>query len=102
LGRDKTKFRPRNKKAKPSAWLLVAGLGILLVTALLILSGMNREKAAIEVTGAPKIKVDRDAFDFGNVRLGKEPVRVVVRVTNVGDQPLEFSEPPYLEVLEGC
>jgi hypothetical protein len=45
--------------------------------------------------------VDREQVDLGNVQLG-QTAEVSFRVTNVGDQPLRFSEVPYIEVLEGC
>jgi amino acid transporter len=103
LGQFKTKLRQRRKKRIGSTiWLVITGLGVILLIALVMMSGASRDQAEIQVRGAPGIYLDRDFFDFGDVTLGKEPVRVVVRVTNVGDQPLKFREPPYLEVLEGC
>jgi hypothetical protein len=58
-------------------------------------------KAAIEVNGAPSIKVDKEQVDLGDVKLGKT-VEVTFKVTNVGDQTLRFQEQPYIEVVEGC
>ena len=57
--------------------------------------------AAIEVYGAPSMKVDRGLVDLGDVRLG-QAVQVSFRLTNVGDQPLRFLEQPYIEIVEGC
>ncbi|HSV85413.1 MAG TPA: hypothetical protein VLH85_02490 [Levilinea sp.] len=102
MGRYKTKISHPKGKRKTAKWLFIAALGVILLTTLVILSGMSREKAEIQVRGAPRIKVNRELFDFGDVKLGKEAMQVVVRVTNIGDQPLKFREPPYLEVLEGC
>ena len=56
---------------------------------------------AIEVKGMPRLKMDREAIDLGNVRLG-QTVEARFRLTNVGDQPLRFAEAPYIEVVEGC
>ncbi len=58
-------------------------------------------KASVEVKGAPRLKVEKDTIDHGDLKLGN-PVRDDIRVTNVGDQPLRFSEAPYIEVKEGC
>jgi hypothetical protein len=38
---------------------------------------------------------------LADVKLG-QPVKVSFIITNVGDQPLRFSEQPYVEVVEGC
>ena len=57
--------------------------------------------AAIEVHGAPSLKADQEQIDLGNVSLG-QTVQVSFRLTNVGDQPLRFSEKPYIEVVKGC
>jgi hypothetical protein len=55
----------------------------------------------IEVQGRPAVKVDQELIDYGykkwNTNLDFE-----IKVTNVGDQTLRFSEKPYVEVLEGC
>ena len=80
------------------------GLGGLLLLALAFLAlkgGGSGTKAAIEVNGAPGIKVDKEQVDLGNVKLG-QTVKVMFKVTNVGDQALRFNEQPYIEVVEGC
>lgn len=103
MGRYKTKLRPHKpKKNSIPLWLFLSGIGLILVAAVVFLSSIGREKADIEVTGAPKIKVEQDSYDYGTVKLGGSPIRAVVRVTNVGDQTLRFTEAPYIEVLEGC
>lgn len=102
MGKYKTKSRPRKAKSVFPVWLIIAGAGIILVAVFAFFNNLGRDKTAVEVTGAPKIKVDQDLFNYGDVKLGLRPVRTVVRVTNVGDQILKFREPPYLEVLEGC
>ncbi len=49
----------------------------------------------------PKLAADKEKIDLGNVPLG-QTVSVSFEITNVGDQLLQFSEAPYIEVKEGC
>ncbi len=103
MGRHKPKFPQRKPKKKTiPVWLMVGGISLILVAVVVSLRSIGREKADIEVTGAPKIKVEQDVYDYGTVKLGGVPIRTVVRVTNVGDETLRFTEAPYIEVLEGC
>lgn len=102
MARPKT--RSTQKKAQNSfpIWLIVAGVALLLAVAAWVLFSRSSDPTTIEVTGAPGIKVDQEVFDYGDVKLGEKPIRTVVKVTNVGDQTLQFTEKPYVEVLEGC
>jgi hypothetical protein len=103
LGRYKTKRpQPTHSKNNLPIWLIIGGIGLILILSAVFLSGIGREKADIQVTGTPKIQVEQEVYDYGVVKLGGVPIRTVVKVTNVGDQTLRFSEPPYIEVLEGC
>jgi hypothetical protein len=82
--------------------MAVAG-GILLVI-LAASSFLGREgsnRAPIEVSGQPRLKVDRTGLDLGDVPLGTT-VEASFVLTNVGDQPLRLTRAPYIEVLEGC
>lgn len=54
-----------------------------------------------EVNGAPSLKADQEWIDFGDVRAG-EWVSASFMLTNVGNEPLRFSEEPYIEVRQGC
>lgn len=103
MGRYKTKL-PQRKRIKKSIpiWLIIAGIGLIFIISAVFLSGIGRDNAGIEVTGAPKIKVAQEVYDYGTVKLGGVPIRTVVQITNVGDQTLRFTEAPYIEVLEGC
>ncbi len=103
MGRYKTKLPQRKAKRKNvPVWLILSGIGLILVALVVFLSSIGPKKADIEVTGAPKLKVEQDIYNYGDVKLGGVPIRTVVTVTNVGDQPLRFKEAPYVEVLEGC
>lgn len=102
MGRYKTKLRPKNVKKSIPLWLIISGVALVAVAVVVLLSSGGNTKAEIEVTGAPKLKVEQALYDYGDVKLGGVPIRTVVKVTNVGDQPLLFEEAPYIEVLEGC
>lgn len=103
MARSKTKLPPRKARRKNvPIWLILSGIGLILVAMVVFLSSIGPKKADIEVTGAPKLKVEQEVYDYGDVKLGGVPIRTVVKVTNVGDQPLRFKEAPYVEVLEGC
>jgi len=103
LTKRSQKIVPTKKQSFP-IWLpliIVAGVALIVVA---VVSGNNTAPAAqpaIEVKGAPALKVDKEKVDFGNVTLG-QTVEVKFEVTNVGDQPLSFKEKPYVEVVEGC
>ncbi len=97
----KLKPKPRPRQSLLPLWLALAGLALVLVAGWAILSGSAQSKASIEVKGAPRLKVEKDTIDHGNLKLGN-PVRDDIRVTNVGDQPLVFTQAPYIEVREGC
>ncbi len=58
-------------------------------------------KAAIEVSGSPSLKVDKQKVDLGNVKLG-QTVDVKFTLMNVGDKTLRFNKAPYIDVVEGC
>jgi len=79
------------------------GLGVLLVITAFVslLRGPGTGRAAIEVTGQPRLRVDRQLVDLGAVRLG-QTVEASFTLTNVGDQPLRLTQAPYIEVVEGC
>jgi hypothetical protein len=53
------------------------------------------------VSGAPALKVDKEKIDLGTVQLG-EWVTANFELVNAGDQPLRFTEQPYVTVVEGC
>jgi hypothetical protein len=93
------RMRKQNKRLLP----VLLGLGGLVLIALAGLSlwGGAKSNALIEVSGAPGLKVDREIVDLGEVKLGRV-VKVSFELTNVGDQTLRFSQPPYIEVKEGC
>jgi len=103
MARYKTKIPPRTakKNSRTPLGLVLAGVGLLAVALWALLGANGRRGPTIEVTGAPALRVDQEVLDYGDVQLG-QTVQAAVRVTNVGDQTLRFTEAPYVEVREGC
>lgn len=101
MSRSKAKLRAAaGKKGIP--WpLVLAVFGILLVLGAFIALRKPAPGVAIEVQGAPGLRADRQEINLGDISLGTT-VEATFRLSNVGDQPLRFSEPPYIEVREGC
>jgi len=103
MARYKTKLTPQTKPRRNllPLWLSLAGFVLLLIAVWAIARGNSQSNANIEVKGAPRLKVEQDVIDHGDVKLGNQ-IRDDIRITNVGDQPLRFTEAPYVEVREGC
>lgn len=103
MARYKTKLKPKTspRRSLLPLWLAFAGLVLLGVAGWAISRSNSQANANIEVTGAPRLKVETDVIDHGQVKLGSL-IRDDIRVTNVGDRPLRFAEAPYVEVREGC
>ncbi len=96
------RLKQSRRQKRLASLALVLGGGLLFGLALWAFLWKDAaQKAAIEVNGAPSLKVDREQVDLGNVKLGKT-VSVAFTITNVGDQPLRFAKRPYVEVVEGC
>ncbi|TLN03044.1 hypothetical protein FDZ74_14935, partial [bacterium] len=75
MPRYKTKIPPRKAKKSFPIWMILAGVGLLLIALFAFLSGNSSKKANIEVTGAPAIKVDQEVIDYGKVKLGLAPIK---------------------------
>ena len=99
--KNKKNLRHRKKKHLWPMILLFAGGVLLVIGAVFALNKPSQPKTAIEVSGTPSLKVDREKVDLGNVKLG-QTVDVKFTIMNVGDQTLRLSKAPYIEVLEGC
>jgi hypothetical protein len=90
-----------HKKQEPWAIILLVAGGLLLLGAFFAFKKPAQSQAAIEINGSPRLKVDQEKVDLGDVKLG-QTVEVSFKLTNVGDQTLKFTEAPYVEVVEGC
>jgi hypothetical protein len=93
-----------HKKFRFTPFILVL-VGIALIAIGIIAFLETRQPQAtqvpIEVYGAPHLKVDRESVDLGEVKLNQK-VTATFELSNAGDRPLEFTEEPYIEVVEGC
>ncbi len=104
MSQNKNNKKYARHHKKKSIWPLIALIGgglILIFGAVSAFGQSSKPKAAVEVTGAPSLKVDKDKVDLGDEKLG-QTVQVSFQVTNVGDKTLRFTKEPYIEVKEGC
>ena len=96
--------RPTHQRKSANAFapilLVLGGVLLLGLTAFLFWRG-NAAAFTPEVTGAPRLKADKEKVDLGDVRLG-QTVQVSFEIANVGDRPLRITGEPYVEVVEGC
>ena len=100
----------RTQKAAPPpapkrpAWLIPAVLvavgAALVAVALWLVQSSQQQPFTPKVTGQPSAEIDQTVFDYGSVRINT-PVETVIRVRNVGDQPLTLQE-PLVELIQGC
>ncbi len=92
------------QKPKPPIWLwVILAAGVVLI-AFVVIDSASRNATPPPtplVTGGPALQVDKQAEDFGTVALG-QTIEAKFEVTNVGDQPLRFTQKPNVEVVEGC
>jgi hypothetical protein len=103
------KSKRNGAKHKPQSTnpliFVIGGVALIGVAALLIFGGgggaASSPPITPEVSGAPKLKANTYRIDLGDVRLG-EWVSASFEIVNAGDQPLRFTEEPYVEVVEGC
>ncbi len=101
MPRSRPKIQPQTKRNLLPFWLVLAGLGFVLLAVFALNTHKPQPKANLEVQGAPGLKVAPESIDHGNVKLG-QTIRDTLQITNVGDQPLQLTRPPYIEVIEGC
>jgi hypothetical protein len=94
--------RVKQKAALPWPPFLLVGGGLLLaLAAFLMWRSQGAPAVPLAVDGAPSLMVDKEKVDLGDVKLGQN-VAVSFAVSNAGNQPLRFTDLPYVEVVEGC
>lgn len=104
MSQSKPNRYSKKRHRQKQKWLpILLALGGLLLVGLAFLSLRDKSTpgAAIEVTGAPSLKVDQEKVDLGDMKFN-QPAQVSFQLTNVGDQTLRFTKDPYIEVVEGC
>lgn len=79
--------------------LVMIGLGVLVVG--VVLFNVLNSGAAGSANGGPKLAVDKQEINLGDVKLG-QTVSAAFTITNTGSAPLRFTEAPYIELKEGC
>jgi hypothetical protein len=106
MGKRKGKSKSGSKQPR-SGWpkllapvILVAAIAVGAGTWFFFQKSSPRVVAA-QYTGGPRLAVDKDLIDFGNVRFEKF-VTANFRLRNVGDQPLRLAMDRTVEAIEGC
>jgi len=83
-------------------WAISAGVLLVASVVFVLVRNANRiNPKLVEVQGRPAVKVDQEVIDYGHVKLNTN-LTFDIKVTNIGDQTLRFSETPYVEILDGC
>lgn len=104
---SRTRIKRKNEPTPKSPWpFVVMGLGAVLIAVGFLVwrgsaSGARLASATPQVTGGPKLSVDRDSIDFGKLPLDI-PVKAEFKLKNVGDQPLAIKGAPRVELVKGC
>jgi hypothetical protein len=101
MGRRK---RPVEKSRSVRRLLVPAVIGLAIVVgavSLILLPRGDSTSNAAQYQGGPRLAVDKDLIDFGNVPYRKV-VKASFRLRNVGDKPLTLPANPPLETVEGC
>lgn len=93
----------RKTQRRKNKILIILTLGSIAVLTIVVLFAIQNKPPSYipEVTGNPSLRVDKELVDLGDVKLG-QPVQVAFEIRNVGDKPLKFTKPPFIEVKEGC
>jgi hypothetical protein len=106
MSQAKNKHTVRKKAGVP-AWLVLLGLVVAGMAALFAWSFIDNNNklgartVPVEVKGSAKFVAEPAQIDLGDVKLG-QTVEVSFKVGNAGDQPLQFTQVPIIQVVEGC
>ncbi len=101
----KVKTVPPRQRITLPLYLAGGALLVIIIGIVLVWNPGSRSSAGKasppQVTGQPKLVVDRAQIDFGKVPLDK-PVKATFILSNIGDQPLALQGIPVVEVKQGC
>jgi HYDIN/CFA65/VesB family protein len=95
------KTRRHQRKILPRPLIALGIGGLLLISAAIFFVFQGSNASSDTGSGIPKLIVDQEKIDFGDVKLGENKT-FAIKVTNTGDGTLRFKEKPYIQVLEGC
>ena len=96
------KYKKQRRQVSALRLIILITSGVLLIfAAVFAFVQSSKPRASVEVTGSPSLRVDKEIEDLGDRKLG-QMVEVSFQLTNVGDQTLQFTKGPYIEVKEGC
>lgn len=103
MSRMKIKRKKKEPEKKFPFLILVIVGGVVLVGASVLFFTRDRVDPNFipEVTGAPRLQMDKEKIDVGDVPTEKIVTASFI-MTNVGDQMLYITRDPYVEVIEGC
>ena len=106
MANSKTRIQERRQKKKQQKRLtlwLIGGTLLIITGSIIGINAWNNQPDVdlVTVPGQPSLVVDQELIDFGNVKLDSART-FSIRLTNIGDENLVFSETPYVEVKEGC
>jgi len=107
VGKQKRKSKPVSKTQTRSSrprFLIPGALALAVLVGLATWYLLPRQgplSDAAQYRGGPRLLVDKELIDFGNVRFDKM-VEARFRLRNVGDQPLRLAVDPRVEAVEGC
>ena len=100
--RNKSRNKPASNSKQWPLLIVAGGILLVVVAAVVVWAGNQSEPSFTpQVKGAPAISVEPAQIDMGAVKLGT-PVKADFLVKNLGDEPLKFTEDPYIELVEGC
>ncbi len=107
MAKRRGKSRGGTKAKSAPRWPRFLVPGVLVVAVLvglgtwLFLMKSSSQVVAAEYKGGPRLAIDHDLVDFGNVRFEKF-VTARFHLRNIGDQPLRLAMDPRVEAVEGC
>ena len=102
--RNQDQLSKTHQKGKTKSWtplVPILGAGLLLILGAAAVLQLSKPGSALEQRGSPSLKADVEEINLGDIHVG-QTVQASFKITNTGNQPLKFSEAPYIEVAEGC
>lgn len=93
----------RRQKRNRSVWkyIVIGVIGLALIAWVVTSFRSTPASRAAVIGGTPGLSVEKKFIDYGNLK-DFTNITINFTVTNTGTGMLNFSEKPYIEVLEGC